>query len=201
MRWWSGVSAQSGPADSIRKRAPHGNNAGFRRGGRGNGMAGVLRQAGRGTAGGGGGNAGRVSPNPHVTPFRGGGKHFPTSLIGGSFAPHGFWLPRVLPGAYPDRESFLPSPQYRRAHQGLPMKCPISRLTQGKRLLLTSLTVALLGASGMTLFADSKPTAPVEKDHAAKMARGLALFKEQVRPVLTKRCLRCHGGKSPGSGP
>jgi hypothetical protein len=28
------------------------------------------------------------------------------------------------------------------------------------------------------------------------MARGLEIFKSQVRPVLAQRCLRCHGGKS-----
>jgi mono/diheme cytochrome c family protein len=36
---------------------------------------------------------------------------------------------------------------------------------------------------------------PLDPDHAAKMARGLELFKQQVRPVLVQRCLRCHGGE------
>jgi len=36
----------------------------------------------------------------------------------------------------------------------------------------------------------------VSADHAAKMARGLDLFKKQVRPILEQKCLRCHGGKS-----
>src|ERR1700730_4235167 len=35
----------------------------------------------------------------------------------------------------------------------------------------------------------------VPKDHAAKMAKGLEVFKKQVRPVLVENCLRCHGGK------
>jgi mono/diheme cytochrome c family protein len=35
---------------------------------------------------------------------------------------------------------------------------------------------------------------PVEKDHAEKMARGLAIFKAHVRPALVKHCLKCHGG-------
>ncbi|HEV3202782.1 MAG TPA: DUF1549 domain-containing protein, partial [Gemmataceae bacterium] len=45
---------------------------------------------------------------------------------------------------------------------------------------------------------DSKSPAnkPVEPDHAAKMAKGLEIFKTHVRPVLEKRCLKCHGGKS-----
>ncbi|MFO0909750.1 MAG: DUF1549 domain-containing protein [Isosphaeraceae bacterium] len=42
---------------------------------------------------------------------------------------------------------------------------------------------------------DDKP-APVDADHAAKMARGIALFKEKVRPLLIAQCLECHGGKS-----
>src|SRR5439155_22885005 len=37
--------------------------------------------------------------------------------------------------------------------------------------------------------------APPDADHAEKMARGLELFKQQVRPVLIARCLNCHGGK------
>jgi cytochrome c553 len=35
----------------------------------------------------------------------------------------------------------------------------------------------------------------VGKDHAVKMAKGLDVFKKHVKPVLVKRCLRCHGGK------
>lgn len=35
---------------------------------------------------------------------------------------------------------------------------------------------------------------PVEKDHAEKMARGMDIFKKQVRPILIKQCLKCHGG-------
>jgi hypothetical protein len=36
--------------------------------------------------------------------------------------------------------------------------------------------------------------AKLDPDHAAKMAKGLELFKKQVRPVLEAKCLRCHGG-------
>jgi hypothetical protein len=58
-------------------------------------------------------------------------------------------------------------------------------------------TVALvLIAGGLTLAADSKPaSAPVDPDHAAKMARGLDLFKKQVKGILVARCVKCHGGK------
>ena len=36
---------------------------------------------------------------------------------------------------------------------------------------------------------------PLDKDHAAKMAKGLDIFKKHVKPVLMQKCLRCHGGK------
>ncbi|MCE9546839.1 MAG: PSD1 and planctomycete cytochrome C domain-containing protein [Planctomycetia bacterium] len=38
-----------------------------------------------------------------------------------------------------------------------------------------------------------KPALPA--DHAAQMQQGLDLFKDQVRPVLMKSCVHCHGGK------
>jgi mono/diheme cytochrome c family protein len=37
--------------------------------------------------------------------------------------------------------------------------------------------------------------APVERDHAEKMARGTAIFKQHVRPVLVAQCLKCHGAE------
>ncbi|HEX3152845.1 MAG TPA: PSD1 and planctomycete cytochrome C domain-containing protein, partial [Gemmataceae bacterium] len=37
--------------------------------------------------------------------------------------------------------------------------------------------------------------APVEKDHAEKMARGKEIFQMHVRPVLVNQCLKCHGGE------
>src|SRR5262245_54573942 len=44
-------------------------------------------------------------------------------------------------------------------------------------------------------WADPPPAKPVDPDHAARMARGLDVFKKHVRPVLTQKCVRCHGGK------
>src|SRR5262249_43417839 len=41
---------------------------------------------------------------------------------------------------------------------------------------------------------------PVPADHAAKMARGLDLFKRHVRPVFVEQCLKCHGGKNTEAG-
>lgn len=38
-------------------------------------------------------------------------------------------------------------------------------------------------------------TKDVDPDHAARMARGLEIFKQHVRPVLVQKCLRCHGEK------
>lgn len=43
-------------------------------------------------------------------------------------------------------------------------------------------------------------TPPVDKDHAAKMARGLERFKSQIRTVLVDKCLKCHGGKTVEAG-
>jgi hypothetical protein len=54
---------------------------------------------------------------------------------------------------------------------------------------LLGLGLAVLGTAGA-----GQTQAPLDKDHAAKMAQGLDLFKKQVKPLLMKRCLRCHGG-------
>src|SRR6266446_8888462 len=35
----------------------------------------------------------------------------------------------------------------------------------------------------------------IASDHAAKMTRGLEVFKNHVQPILAKSCVRCHGGK------
>ena len=46
--------------------------------------------------------------------------------------------------------------------------------------------------------AGANPEAPqlVDKDHAAKMAQGVAVFKKHVRPVLLMHCIKCHGGQT-----
>jgi mono/diheme cytochrome c family protein len=60
----------------------------------------------------------------------------------------------------------------------------------------------LVPAALLGLFVALGPAMPqaakkdVDPDHAAKMARGLTLFKQQVRPILEQNCLRCHGGKA-----
>src|SRR5437016_3979613 len=63
------------------------------------------------------------------------------------------------------------------------------RRTARLPLVAGVLLVALLGAT-------RSAAADVEKDHAAKMARGLDLFKKQVRPIFAEKCLKCHGGKA-----
>lgn len=59
---------------------------------------------------------------------------------------------------------------------------------------LRSLMLALITLLGtVSLAADNKP---VPADHPEKAKKGLALFKSNVRTILSKHCLDCHGGKS-----
>src|SRR5947209_15519843 len=64
------------------------------------------------------------------------------------------------------------------------------------------LGLSLLGLSALWPMAAGqeakKGTAPANLDpeHAAKMAKGLEVFKQHVKPILVDRCLRCHGGKA-----
>ncbi|MCH9652271.1 MAG: PSD1 and planctomycete cytochrome C domain-containing protein [Planctomycetes bacterium] len=52
---------------------------------------------------------------------------------------------------------------------------------------------AILSA-GFLSAAEKKVVLPL--DHAKRMQQGLELFKKEVRPLLVKKCLNCHGGKS-----
>jgi mono/diheme cytochrome c family protein len=56
----------------------------------------------------------------------------------------------------------------------------------GTARILVVTAAALLGASPRQ----------VDPDHAAKMARGLEVFKQGVRPVLEQRCAKCHSGET-----
>ncbi len=57
-------------------------------------------------------------------------------------------------------------------------------------------------ATGLT-FAEEESAPPPKEDlvrqlgpdHAKKMARGLEIFKRDVRKILVDRCVRCHGGE------
>src|SRR5438128_2014381 len=64
--------------------------------------------------------------------------------------------------------------------------------------LLRFAVVSALGVCAPALWGQSKlaKTEPLDPDHAAKMARGLELFKKSVRGVLSERCVKCHGGKA-----
>ena len=55
---------------------------------------------------------------------------------------------------------------------------------------------ALVGAVVALRALPARAAEPVAADHAAKMTRGMALFKEHVRPLLLARCFKCHGGES-----
>ena len=37
--------------------------------------------------------------------------------------------------------------------------------------------------------------AEVRPDHAKKMAKGLAIFRDGVGQALEQRCVKCHGGE------
>src|SRR5882724_9479689 len=59
------------------------------------------------------------------------------------------------------------------------------------------IAVGALMALGAAVAGQPTPTPKeVSADHAAKMAKGLDLFKKHVRPLLEQKCVRCHGGRS-----
>ena len=55
---------------------------------------------------------------------------------------------------------------------------------------------AALAGTAAAADAKSAAAAKVDPEHAAKMAKGLEIFKQYVRPVLVKNCVKCHGGES-----
>src|SRR5437773_3918550 len=67
----------------------------------------------------------------------------------------------------------------------------------GCGLFLAVTLIAGLGRANDKTKSNSAKTPPedVEANHAAKMARGLEVFKRHVQPILVKSCVRCHGGK------
>ncbi len=70
---------------------------------------------------------------------------------------------------------------------------PSRRLGPGS---VVAVAIAALAFAPLTVAQTQQKPAPVPPDHAAKMAQGLALFKERVRPLLASQCLDCHGGKA-----
>ncbi len=66
--------------------------------------------------------------------------------------------------------------------------------------VLTALIVASCFAWSQDKPAAESQKPAVDPDHAAKMAKGLDVFKKHVRQILNDRCLKCHGGKETESG-
>src|SRR5262245_19133251 len=48
---------------------------------------------------------------------------------------------------------------------------------------------------GVSLTSGQQPGPKVPPDHAERMAKGTELFRDQVRRILSERCLGCHGGE------
>jgi mono/diheme cytochrome c family protein len=61
--------------------------------------------------------------------------------------------------------------------------------------LVPAVLLAVMAVRGVATPQAAKK-ADVDPDHAAKMAKGLVLFKQHVKPILEQRCVRCHGGKA-----
>ena len=93
----------------------------------------------------------------------------------------------------------LPTPGRTCRRRGCP-SCRMSREPRSVKLLAKLGARKILALALVVLVcpparAQQKPP-PVAPDHAAKMAQGLALFKERVRPLLIAQCLPCHGGQA-----
>src|SRR5262245_50575088 len=67
-------------------------------------------------------------------------------------------------------------------------------------LLRVALIFAMLLFGGLLTAPGQNPADKVSADHAAKMARGLDIFKKHVRPVFVDTCRKCHGGAKTESG-
>jgi len=53
----------------------------------------------------------------------------------------------------------------------------------------------LLFATLTLMAADKPPEDALPAGHAQRMARGLEIFQQQVRPILAENCVKCHGGE------
>src|SRR5262245_37733858 len=68
------------------------------------------------------------------------------------------------------------------------------------RLHSSPLLFAFLAAASPLAAQQTTPPPEFDPAHAAKMQEGLTLFKAQVRQVLIKQCVDCHGGDEVESG-
>ena len=64
------------------------------------------------------------------------------------------------------------------------------------RRIAPILAVALAATTARGRPPEAAKAPAVPADHEKRVKEGLALFKEQVRPVLVEHCLDCHGGKA-----
>src|SRR4051812_45516006 len=65
------------------------------------------------------------------------------------------------------------------------------------RLFLLSAWSALLLLTCAAGAQAADAAKPIGADHVAKMREALDLFRQKVRPALTKHCLECHSGSKP----
>src|SRR5262245_34998131 len=68
------------------------------------------------------------------------------------------------------------------------------------RTRIALIAAGLIAGCVAIAFAEERPAEKVDPDHAAKMARGLEIFKKHIRPVLVATCLKCHGDKKTEAG-
>lgn len=71
---------------------------------------------------------------------------------------------------------------------------------KGSRLLVVLATWNATYAAAPLFGQESPATLRVADDHAAAMKAGLALFESQVRTILERHCLECHGGGTVKAG-
>jgi mono/diheme cytochrome c family protein len=64
-----------------------------------------------------------------------------------------------------------------------------------KRLLLALAACVLIANLFAAIVAPTQAD-ELPADHAAKMAKGLDLFKQHVRSILVQHCVKCHGGEA-----
>jgi hypothetical protein len=70
----------------------------------------------------------------------------------------------------------------------------VGRLPPRWLMVAGLVAAALLSASAARSRAQTVVPKDLDPDHAAKMAKGLALFKKSIKPLIESKCLRCHGG-------
>src|SRR5262245_7119039 len=57
------------------------------------------------------------------------------------------------------------------------------------------IALAMVVAGSLSAQTQVPAAKDLDPEHAAKMAKGLALFKQSIKPLIESKCLRCHGGQ------